>query len=462
MNRTIAITALALLAGCSRPTESRARDLALPFTVSADGRWVDRSNGQKFNMNGEAAWSIFAELSRAEATTYLRDRASKGVNVIVANLIEHEFTNHSPASRNANGDLPFTGTVNGEEDFTTPNPAYWSHVDWIINKAAENGIVIMALPAYLGVGHGDQGWATEINANGAARMTTYGTFLGQRYASFPNIIWCMGGDAPPVAAFNLTTHINNLANAIKAADAAHLMTAHSSQGRSSFDDYNQSWLDLNAAYADHFTVHAEVRASRQQTTKPTFLIEGDYGNEHGTTALDLRTEMYQSVLGGGFGHIYGNSPTWYFGVNSSHPANSFADLGGLNWATHLNSFAADQLIYVSRLQAARNLAELTPDYSHTKVTAGYDSGGGEGVTYSPVMASNQMLVAYVRAGGSLTVNRAQFTTATFNVRWYNPRTGATTNSGTAAFGSGSQTFTAPDSNDWVLLLDDVALGLGAP
>ena len=43
--------------------------------------------------------------------------------------------------RDVNGNNPFTATLaGGYYDLTTPNEAYWSHVDFIVQQAAANGL----------------------------------------------------------------------------------------------------------------------------------------------------------------------------------------------------------------------------------------------------------------------------------------------------------------------------------
>lgn len=423
-----------------------------------------KADGTPFYITGDAGASMAVQLTTSEVASYLADRATKGVTAVWVSMIEHLFSDNTPAWKNKAGDVPFSGTIGAELDFTTPVTAYWNMVDYIIGKARDLGIVVLAFPCYLGSGMGLEGWASAVTANGAANMTTYGSFIGNRYKNFPNIIWVIGGDTPPNTPTDLTVHMNNLANAIKAV-APQLMTAHPARFSSSFDSYNQSWLDINGSYPDGVTVHKYTRLARQQATKPTFVIESWFGNEHTMTDLGLRTEMYQGLLAGGVGQSYGQSPMWYFGVNAGSSGNAFADTGGLDWKTQVNTFGSSFIKYVARLLAARpTISFLTPDYTHTVVTAGYDTGAVEGVTYCPVMANTRLLVAYLGPGSAspLTIDKTKFVTATFNLNWYNPRDGSTTSGGTVSMGAGTQVFTAPDAADWVLLLDDQGLGLGNP
>ena len=76
-------------------------------------------------ITGEAAWSVIAQPSDADAEIYLADRAARGFNAIIVNLIEHQYADHAPADRH--GDAPFSGPV-----FSTPNEAYFAHADQVI------------------------------------------------------------------------------------------------------------------------------------------------------------------------------------------------------------------------------------------------------------------------------------------------------------------------------------------
>jgi hypothetical protein len=417
-----------------------------PVPLHVDGHWIRRADGTAFLVNGDAAWSLVVQLSRPETTRYLEDRAARGVNVVLVNLVEHELSGHSPAWLNAYGHPPFASRLwRGGLDFTDPSEEYWSHVDWVLREAERVGITVIAVPAYVGFGHGSQGWAKEIAANGADGMARYGAWLGARYATQRNLIWCMGGDAAPVTwdasnplPYDLTDEIDALATAIKAADPNHLMTAHSGRGRSARDDYHRPWLDFDTSYAGD--VREEVGASwAGSPPMPTIMVEAVYENE-GATDLKLRQQMYQAVLGGAIGHIFGDFPVWRFAEG---------------WEAALNSRGASYLPHVAALQRARDLSALVPDHEHEVVTNGYQDDAA-------VMVGRRLLVAYSSGGAGLQVDRSRFPAGRYRVRWFNPRNGSTVDAGGTTMGAGSETFDRPDPEDWVLLLDDEALGLPAP
>lgn len=106
---------------------------------------------------------------------------------------------------------------------------------------------------------------------------------------------------------------------------------------------------------------------------------------------------------------------------------------------------------------------LVPDISHTVVTAGY--GAELTVTTAARTSDGQTIIAYIPNGNAtmIAVNMANVTSSTNTIQgwWFNPQKGTATSIGTFP-NNGTQNFTAPDSNDWVLVLDDASANLPAP
>ena len=279
-------------------------------------RYLVDQKDAPFLMVGEAAWSLLVSLSEPDAERYLATRAAQRFNSVLVNLIEHKFAPKAPADQA--GDLPFTGKLSGGAvDFSTPNEAYFAHVDRVLRAAAAHGILVQLVPAYLGYEGGDEGWYSVMQANGAARLSTYGTYVGNRYKSFPNILWVAGGDYNP-ADKSLTSAVED---AIAAADPNHLHTAHANDGTAAQDEWSgSSWLSVNNVYGypgNHQYVYAMARAQYARAGwKPFFLIESTY--EHSPSyeapAALLRQQSYEAILNGGFGGDYGNEYVWPFGA----------------------------------------------------------------------------------------------------------------------------------------------------
>ena len=120
---------------------------------------------------------------------------------------------------NAYGDLPLN-----DQDPSQPNDAYFRHVDWIVDRAAQLGMYVGMLPTW-GDKVGPMNWGTGPDVFTVENATTYGRFLGERYKDAP-IIWILGGDRNPTR----PEHIDiwrSLAEGLTAGDGgSHLRTFH--------------------------------------------------------------------------------------------------------------------------------------------------------------------------------------------------------------------------------------------
>ncbi|HEX7962231.1 MAG TPA: DUF4038 domain-containing protein, partial [Terriglobales bacterium] len=108
--------------------------------VSDNHRYLEYQNGKPFFYLADTAWALFHSLNREEAIRYLTNRAQKGFTVIQATVLAEANGLTAP---NPYGDLPLIGG-----DPAKPNEPYFRHVDFIVNKAAEVGLVIGMLPTW--------------------------------------------------------------------------------------------------------------------------------------------------------------------------------------------------------------------------------------------------------------------------------------------------------------------------
>jgi Protein of unknown function (DUF4038)/Putative collagen-binding domain of a collagenase len=435
-----------LLAG---PVVRAQSGLSYPLRISASGTYIVDQNNRPFFMNGDSGWSVISQLSTADATTYLENRRLKGFNTIVAELVEHKFASNAPA--NFYHDQPFTSAGN----FNTPNEAYFAHADLVINTAAAKGQVMMLAPLYLGFGCGDEGWCAEVRNSSLATMRSWGQYVGTRYRGFPNIIWLIGGDVDPVGA-GVTDKVQEFVAGLKETDPNHLLTFHGVRGQSAVAAWpGASWIDINDVYTDAFSYNFAATESARVPFKPFFLVESYYENEHSSTPLSLRSQAYWSVLAGGtLGHLFGNCPIWNFGA-----AVSFCTPSNVTWQSQLDSAGSTTVALVGRLFNSRGFFKLVPDLNHSVLTAGFQSGS----TYAAAARTSDgmTIIAFIPTLRTVTIDMTKITGTSASVWWFNPRDGSATAAGTAAT-TAPRTFTPPDGNDWVLVLDSTSSGFGAP
>jgi hypothetical protein len=101
-----------------------------PLTVGSTERHVVDQDAKPFLLVGDSAWSLLVAISEADADMYLENRKQHGFTAVLANLIEYKYAVNAPA--NFYGFTPFKG-----RSFTTPQEAYFAHVDYVLRSASE-------------------------------------------------------------------------------------------------------------------------------------------------------------------------------------------------------------------------------------------------------------------------------------------------------------------------------------
>jgi hypothetical protein len=419
-----------------------------PVKLGPTGRYLVDQNDVPFLLVGDAAWSIIAQLSLAEANTYLANRRQHGFNTILVSLIEHAFADNPPA--NYAGVLPFTG-----RPFATPNEAYFAHADAILQAAEQAGIVVLLAPAYLGVDCQSEGWCAEVQQATNAEMRAWGEFVGNRYKDYDNIIWVVGGDTDPTP---VAGKLTQMVAGIQAFDTRHLFTPHNDPERMGIDRWPgpPAWLTVNNTYTYSATPYVLARtAYRVAPAMPFFFMEDYYENSGGVTQPQLRAQSYWTLLSGAFGHVFGNCPIWHFDAPNVRYCTT------LGWQNQLNNQGSLNMRYFQRLFLARHWSTLVPDDSHVAITAGFGTFGQTNYVTAAYATDGSSIIAYLPSSRAVTVSGSRLAGATMTVYWYNPGTGASTSVGTFAT-TGTQTFTPPAAGDWVLVVDSPQFGFPPP
>jgi hypothetical protein len=317
-----------------------------------------------------------------------------------------------------------------------------------------------------------------------ATMKAYGAFLGNRYRSFPNIIWLQGGDANiKLCGSDLGKKTDDIARGILTADPMHLMAVEATNGvwgeasatnwsSYTFGPNNRSgWLTLGTIYPKGTPdkvfsaeidqiVSQNVTETRATPFVPYFSVEDSYEYEPWSRdAYDdqqLRQEGYTEILSGAtLGRLFGSAGVWPFGAGCCQH--------GSRWQVIMEHPATFDQQRLGQLFRSREHWKLVADINHAVVTAGF--GSGEDLTVTSRTSDGQTIIAYVPNGNraTLTLDMSKITSGIKQATcwWFNPSSGATTLIGTFTT-FGSRNFTPPDSNDWVLVIDDSAANLPAP
>ncbi|MCE6992656.1 glycoside hydrolase family 140 protein [Dyadobacter sp. CY323] len=435
---------------------------AQTFTVSTNKRYILKE-GKPFFWLGDTAWELFHRLDREDADYYLKKRASQGFTVIQAVALAEFDGLEVP---NAYGEKPLVGN-----DPTKPNDAYFKHVDYIIDKAADYGLTIAFLPTW-----GDKvfksTWGKGPEVFNEANAEVYGKWLGSRYKGKKNIIWVLGGDRNPRQGTRDVEIWKAMAAGIQAGvgggDKA-LMTYHPQPNKEGSSEWfhNDEWFDFNMFQTGHCRdspVYVSIKRSYdRQLIKPVLDGEPIYedhpvcfnAKENGTSsAFDVRKSAYLDLFAGALGHTYGCHDIWQMYSPNREAVNG----PNIFWQQALNLPGANEMKFVRKLIESRPVLDRVPD--QTVVVEG-DLGPHERIQAS---RGNDYIFIYSAAGRSFSVNPGKISGKQVTAFWYDPKNGKTNDAG--AFDNQTVTkYTPPTTgygHDWILVLDDASKNYSKP
>jgi hypothetical protein len=422
--------------------------------VSENRRYLEFTDGRPFFYLGDTAWELFHRLSMEETDRYLLNRAQKGFTVIQAVALAELDGLGAP---NAYGERPLI-----DDDPTQPNEAYFSHVDDVVDRAAELELVIGMLPTW--GRHWKQGPGQQPIFD-AENAGVYGEWLGARYREKP-IIWILGGDRN-INSEDEARLIEALARGLRRGDSGnHLITYHPlGPGRSSDYFHDAGWLDFNMIQSSHGARDHDngifvERDYRLDPPKPT--VDGEPRYETIPVGFyntgvprhlrfddyDVRQAAYWALLAGACGHTYGNNNIWQMWAPGRDPVID----ANVPWYEALDHPGAFQMGHVRHLFESRPFQTLVPDDAF--VVDGPRQGGAK--VRAAYGARGDFAFVYTPRGRPFTVRMSVIAARRVRATWFDPRYGTALPVHTGD-NAGFQTFAPPSSGrgcDWVLVLDD--------
>jgi hypothetical protein len=447
------IAALTLAAAIISATPVSAQKAQEAIRISNDMRHLERADGRPFFYMADTAWALFHRLDREQADRYLRDRAEKGFSVIQAVALSELNGLVEP---NAYGDLPLT-----DLNPSKPNEAYFAHVDHVVRRANELGLVVGFLPSW---GRYWRDGDTQIFDTKNAE--TYGRFLGQRYRD-ADVIWILGGDSN-IRSKNERAIVDALANGLRSGDGGkHLITFHPrGPGMSSAQVSDAPWLDFYMNQSSHAAADLDtglyVEHDRAvQPKRPVIdgepryegIAVGFYNQGHDPRLRfdddDVRQAAWWAVLAGAAGHSYGNNNIWQMWQPGRDPA-----IGANRpWYVALDDPGARQMGYLRRLMEENHFETLEPRQDliidgprdgPAKIRAATTNGGSIILVYTPRGEPFTLDLGALRPGKDNMHSQA----------WFDPRYGVSYAFRTEQ-SQGIQSFVPPSrgpGKDWILVL----------
>lgn len=410
-----------------------------PVEPSGDHRYLVDQAGDPWFGRGDTAWSLIGQLGPQDVDHYLDDRASRGFNLVLANVLENHYSDNAP--NNYRDDPPFTGSPFR----SPPNEGYWQHVDYVVEAARLRGITLLLCPAYLGWS-ADEGWADEIARATDEDMAEYGRFLRQRYGDFPNIMWLIGHDRVPDDTEK--ARLEALASALPPDALLGLgaTPAADALGTVPWDPTTISPAFETVYTYDDTPVIETARAWAMQPTRPVMFLEGRYEQERSGGLGDpmLRRQDYGAFVAGAAAVLFGNNPIWHFESVELYDYER-------TWQENLGSPGSTDAQRFAEFVAALPWWEMEPD------TTGELLVDGNPVGNMAARASDSHAVVYVPTSQAVILDLRRLSAAeTVELRRFDPRSGDSEIVGTYVV-DGPVTVEAQGPNaagddDWVFVL----------
>ncbi len=418
--------------------------------------------GKPVFISNYTGWQMLKNGTREEITEFLKLLKEQNFNMVSSVLLTDNTGVEYCNDTSAYGNLPFLCDSLGNPDplkpIVTPGKNfndrkeydYWDHVDFTIDKAAENGMYICLHPTWgkwVGGGYFKYTPGDRIVFDKTSAYK-YGVWLGKRFGSKENVIWMMGGDRAAInniegevqdfrevwsaMAEGLADGKNGIENFDGSADYRNILISYHPRKwapNSSEWFHNEKWLAFNSIQDTPYDQIISVPHDYNLIpVKPTWLFEGRY--EGATSSWAVRYQAYQTVLDGGFGTTYG-SENWRF------PANWKGNmkLPGVAQMAHLYSVVREIWTDKEFLNRMPDKNLIIGDRGNTKgdgMTVG-DGNGGPDAKKKPNATSNRITamrsadgswaMVYSANGRDIALDLTLLNAEKMDAYWFNPRTG---------------------------------------
>ncbi len=358
-------------------------------------------DGTPFFFLGDTAWQSTDPVYFPFDGTfqnYIDTRASQGFTALQINL---QLTAGASEGGPAFPNYPNTTTI---------NPGYYQWLDKRIEYTNQKGMIVQMSFT----------WADNYGSFGQTNYKNYIKYVMSRYATY-DVFFSVIGEYEEVGNWTAMQSAGQYTETVNPYN--HPVTIHTVD--TTTDAFSgQSWITHHQQQNKVDTVdnwNTNVISDRSDG-KPVILSEVCYEaqTEYGCTNNgEYRKAAWASTVSGGY-YIYGH--------------NNIKGAATKDWSK-LYSPGAYEMGYLRAFWDKIEYWKMFP--SNSLVSSGY-----------AIANLGKEYVIYLPSGGSTTADLST-ASGTLSIEWYSPRTG-TYQGKTTVQGGASITFTAPDTNDWVL------------
>jgi len=390
-------------------------------------------DGTPFYFFGDTQWAGFATdastgVNDASMTHYFDVRAAQGINYVHADI----------TIAGDDGEQPFTN-LSGE----VLNPAYFQGADGRVQHANTDGITVGIVLAWWGQTLTGYGMTTPYDwnefPNDAARLR-FARYITARYAAY-NVAFIVAGEWNEGMSQSHARAIG--AQVVADNPYGRPVGIHATSSTEAFAD--DSWTSFGDYQQIYSALYANI-LSRRDHNKPVVNSEYAYflrpGKPNSATLQEFRVATWDILMAGGY-VVTGFGSTYLGGMRMD---------GTFDVDYAPNDPGEAMLAATKAFFATSRWWELHPDDTLLS---------GTGTNYALVNPGSQYLVYADGASSPVTLSLSTSATNTYEVRRFDPRTGAWTSLPDYT-GLGPIDLAVPDTRDWAWSVSAAGAFDGAP
>ena len=416
-----------------------------PLRVSADRHYLEHADRTPFFWLGDTVWNGPLLSDKDDWDTFLNDRVAKRFTAI-------QFVLTAPwrtAPTDADHQTAFLG-----RDKIQINARFFQRMDERLDAIEAKGL--LAVPVMLWAIRGEDNPGHFLPEKQAIRLAKY---LVARYGAH-HVVWILAGDA------NYTGEVAERWKRIGQAvfgETPHAPVAlHPGGMQWPYDTFrDEQWLDLVGYQSGHGDdaktlrwIHSGPPSQewQREPARPLINLEPPYEDHlayqsrQPHSAYHVRRAAYWSLLNAPTaGLTYGAHGIWSWETTAKVPLNHNSTGVAKPWREAKDLPGSTQMKHLAELFTSLAWWQLRPDDSLLAA----QPGGDDPARHVSAARSERgdLGVLYLPVGGEVAL-KSGILRGRWQAEWFDPRTGIRTPIRGAAQGK----FSAPDEQDWVLVL----------
>lgn len=417
--------------------------------MSEKRRSVIHADGTPFLMVADTPWALPFRGTRESVLAYAKNRQERGFNAALLMSVQPDQRAVGPEDRSAPGGFGVGFADLKDGHLNKPNISYFRQLDELIGILVDHGIVPIFNPVFQGFG-----WKGEGALGARAEPSEYVRFvryLIARYGAGP-AMWLVSADGTGKEAVVEPAGLE-IENSDAYCQPTGIHYSPFDDGPANWTDDpkfgfhgNQSyqkaeWLDFQWAQTGHNGQHLQQKLIRMRENQPIKAMangEPTYeamGEPTRATGWWQGHEAWMNLVSGGtMGVVYGAGGLWNWKIAPDEP-------GWPEWADSQASWSDAIKFEGSRFVGL--IGKAFCGYDFTDMQA-HPNPCGPGTMLS---VPGRFYLIYLPVGGTVQLDGIP---TDLPWRWFNPMTGQFSDEVTLS--TEARSFSAPDSNPWVLIL----------